>query len=175
MFIDEIDALTAKQLMACMKEPVNAGSDSERSNSGPDGYVLMIGATDKPNALDPALRQRFDREFLLDVPKNYQRHDILSVLTSKYKVEDDFDLQKLARLTQGFVAGDLVELVNKARVPSLNDAIRMRAYKKGFKYGSEAYGKPFSNEELEEVRLTLDSIHVIIFSYSLHVGKNIEY
>ncbi|XP_047959760.1 uncharacterized AAA domain-containing protein C16E9.10c-like isoform X4 [Salvia hispanica] len=83
VFIDEIDALTseteslwqcpAKQLMACMK----------RSNSGPGGYVLTIGATNRPDALDLALRQRFDREFLLDVPKNDQRHDILSVLTNE--------------------------------------------------------------------------------------------
>ncbi|KAL1540236.1 cell division control protein 48 C-like isoform X1 [Salvia divinorum] len=68
VFIDEIDALTSetdslfqcpvKQLMACMKEPVNDGSDSERSNSVSGGYVLTIGATNKPSALDLALRQR---------------------------------------------------------------------------------------------------------------------
>ncbi|XP_042017333.1 cell division control protein 48 homolog C-like isoform X2 [Salvia splendens] len=171
VFIDEIDALTseteslwqcpAKQLMACMKESVNAGSDSERSNSGRGGYVLTIGATNKPNALDLALRQRFDREFYLDVPKNHQRHDILSVLTSKYKVDDDFDLKELARLTQGFVAGDLVELVNKARMISFNCAIHLRAHIKGFKDGFEAYGIAFSNEELEKVRLTRDSIDAI--------------
>ncbi|XP_047959743.1 cell division control protein 48 homolog C-like isoform X2 [Salvia hispanica] len=152
VFIDEIDALTAKQLMACMK----------RSNSGPGGYVLTIGATNRPDALDLALRQRFDREFLLDVPKNDQRHDILSVLTSKYKVDVDFDLKELARLTQGFVAGDLVELVNKARMISFNCAIHMRAHIKGFKDGFEAYGKPFSDEELEQVGLDRESIHQAI-------------
>ncbi|KAL1540237.1 Ribosome biogenesis ATPase rix7 [Salvia divinorum] len=67
VFIDEIDALTSetdslfqcpvKQLMACMKEPVNDGSDSDRSNSGPGSYVLTIVATNKPNALGLALRR----------------------------------------------------------------------------------------------------------------------
>ncbi|XP_047953374.1 cell division control protein 48 homolog C-like [Salvia hispanica] len=79
VFIDEIDALTSemgslsqcpvRQLIACMNTPVNDGSDSERSNSRPGSYVLTIGATNKPNALDLALRQRFDREFFLDVPR----------------------------------------------------------------------------------------------------------
>ncbi|XP_047965593.1 cell division control protein 48 homolog C-like isoform X2 [Salvia hispanica] len=170
VFIDEIDALTSeteslwrqcpvKQLIACMKKAVNDGSDSERSNSGPGGYVLTIGATNKPNALDLALRRQFDREFVLNVPKEYQRHHILSVLTRNHNVEDGFDLGEAARVTRGFVAGDLVELVNNARILDFSDAIRARAFKKGFKDEYEAYGKPFSDDELEEYGLTTDGIH----------------
>ncbi|KAL1540238.1 cell division control protein 48 C-like isoform X3 [Salvia divinorum] len=103
-----------------MKEPVNYGSDSERSNSGPGGYVLTIGATNKPNALDLALRQQW---------------------------------------TQGFVAGDLVELVKDARMIALNGAISSRAYRERFNDGYEAYGKPFSDEELEGLRLTTFNFH----------------
>ncbi|XP_047980143.1 cell division control protein 48 homolog C-like isoform X2 [Salvia hispanica] len=166
VFIDEIDALTSeteslrhqcpvKQLIACMKKAVNDGSDSEITNSGPGGYVLTIGATNKPNALDLALRRRFDREFILDVPDNNERHWILKVLTRNNKVEGCLDLSELARWTQGFVAGDLVELLNKARMIAFNDAITYRADKKSFNDGYEANRKPFSDEELEKLSLTM--------------------
>ncbi|XP_047955866.1 cell division control protein 48 homolog C-like isoform X2 [Salvia hispanica] len=172
VFIDEIDALTSKtesllqcplkQLMTCMKEPVNDGSEIERSNSGPGGYVLTIGATNKPNALDLALRKQFDREFFLDVPKTNERHDILSVLTRNHKFEVGFDLLELGRWTQGFVARDLAQLVNEACMIALNGAIRSRAYKKKFNDGYEAYGNPFSDEELEGLRLTMSNFHAAI-------------
>ncbi|XP_047962956.1 cell division control protein 48 homolog C-like isoform X2 [Salvia hispanica] len=157
VFIDEIDALTSEtdSLLQCPVKYLIACMDLERSNIGPGSYVLTIGATNKPNALDLALRQRFDREFVLDVPRENERHDILSVLTRNHKVEVCFDIRKLARWTQGFVAGDLAELVNKARVGALNDAIGSRAHEMSFKDGYEAYGKPFSDEELEGLRLTL--------------------
>ncbi|XP_047953070.1 cell division control protein 48 homolog C-like isoform X2 [Salvia hispanica] len=145
--------------MACMKEPVNDGSDSERSDSIPGGYVLTIGATNEPNALGLALRKRFDREFVLRVPRENQRHGILSVLTRNHEVGVDFDLGELARWTQGFVAEDLAELVNKASMESLNDAIRSRAYKKSSKDGNEACGKSFSDEELEGPKLTMHNFY----------------
>ncbi|KAL1540235.1 Ribosome biogenesis ATPase rix7 [Salvia divinorum] len=157
VFIDEIDALTSEtdSLLQCPVKHLMACMDLERSHFGPGGYVLTIGATNKPKALDLALRQRFDREFFLDVPRKNERHDILSVLTRNHKIEVCFDLRKLASWTQGFVARDLVELVNKARMDALNDAISSRAYEKSFKDGYEAYGKPFSDEEFEGLRLTL--------------------
>ncbi|XP_047955903.1 cell division control protein 48 homolog C-like isoform X2 [Salvia hispanica] len=165
VFIDEIDALTSeteslsqcpvRQLIACMNAPVNDGSDSERSNSRPDSYVLTIGATNKPNALDLSLRQRFDREFFLDVPGKDERRDILSVLTSNYKVEKDFGFEELVGCTQGFVAGDLVKLVNTARMFALNRVINQRSYENSFNDGVELYETPFSDEELEELTLTM--------------------
>ena len=173
VFIDEIDALTSEtdSLLQCPVKYLIACMDLERSNIGPGSYVLTIGATNKPNALDLALRQRFDREFVLDVPRENERHDILSVLTRNHKVEVCFDIRKLARWTQGFVAGDLAELVNKARVGALNDAIGSRAHEMSFKDGYEAYGKPFSDEELEGLRLTLFNFYVILFFYSLQIGE----
>ncbi|KAL1540234.1 cell division control protein 48 C-like isoform X1 [Salvia divinorum] len=165
VFIDEIDALTleteslsqcpVRQLIACMNAPVNDGFDSKRSNSLPGSYVLTIGATNKPNALDLALRRRFDREFFLDVPEKYERRDILSVLTSNYKVEDDFSFEELVGCTQGFVAGDLVKLVNLARMFALNRVIGQRSYENSFNDGVELYETPFSDEELEDLTLTM--------------------
>ncbi|XP_042013065.1 cell division control protein 48 homolog C-like isoform X1 [Salvia splendens] len=166
VFIDEIDALNSeteslfrcpvKHLIACMKEPVNDGSDSERFNIGRDGYVLTIGATNKTDALDLALRQRFDDEYLLNVPSEIERHGILTVLTRNDKFEDGSDLGKVAKFTQGYVAGDLVELVNKARMIAFKDVFYSRTCRRDFEDMYEAYGIPFSDEQIEEFVLTLE-------------------
>ncbi|XP_027362401.1 cell division control protein 48 homolog C isoform X2 [Abrus precatorius] len=123
VFIDEIDAIASKrenlqremekrivtQLMTCM----------DQSNSSDDcrpGYVLVIGATNRPDAVDPALRRpgRFDREIIIGIPDESSREEILSVLTSNLRLEGLFDLRKIARSTPGFVGADLAALVNKA-------------------------------------------------------------
>ncbi|KAI7752208.1 hypothetical protein M8C21_025449 [Ambrosia artemisiifolia] len=117
VFIDEIDAIASKrenldremerrmvtQLMTCM---------GDRKQ----GYVLVIGATNRPDAIDPALRRpgRFDREFKLGVPDENARIKILSALTRNIQLEGAFDLLKLARSTPGFVGADLEALVKEA-------------------------------------------------------------
>ncbi|KAJ0868756.1 putative AAA+ ATPase domain, ATPase, AAA-type, core, AAA ATPase, AAA+ lid domain-containing protein [Helianthus annuus] len=117
VFIDEIDAIASKrenlgremerrimtQLITCM-------GDHKR------GYVLVIGATNRPDAIDPALRRTgcFDREFKLGVPDEVARIEILSALTQNIKLEGAFDLIKVARSTPGFVGADLEALVKKA-------------------------------------------------------------
>lgn len=135
VFIDEIDAIASKrdnlhremerrivtQLLTCMdgsrqlKQPVHSDLNLENTNHVP-GYVLVIGATNRPDALDPALRRpgRFDREIVLGVPDEKARIQILSVLTSNIRLEGSFDLIKIARSTPGFVGADLNALVNKA-------------------------------------------------------------
>ncbi|XP_057784610.1 cell division control protein 48 homolog C-like isoform X2 [Salvia miltiorrhiza] len=186
VFIDEIDALTSemgslrpcpvKQLMACMDEPVNDGSDSESSNSGP-GYVLMIGATNKPDAIDPALRRRFDREFRIRVPEKYDRRDILSVLTRNLKLEVGFDLSKLAEWTLGFVAGDLVALVKEARKVAVKRAIYNRVFKDKRELGfdvsfRECSRKPFSDEELENLSIAMH--HFVEAGMLVHPSAKME-
>ncbi|KAI5448571.1 Cell division control protein 48 C, variant 2 [Lathyrus oleraceus] len=124
VFIDEIDAIASKrenlqremekrivtQLMTSMDEP--------ESSDEPRGYVLVIGATNRPDSLDPALRRpgRFDREFLVGVPDESARVEILSVLTRNLKLDGSFDLHKIARSTPGFVGADLTALANKAGI-----------------------------------------------------------
>ncbi|XP_071709273.1 cell division control protein 48 homolog C-like [Rutidosis leptorrhynchoides] len=120
VFIDETDAIASKrenqhremekrivtQLMTCMDE----------SHKPDDKYVLVIGATNRPDTIDPALRRsgRFDREYLLGLPNENAREKILSVLTRKLKVKGALDLVKLSRATAGFVGADLKDLVNTA-------------------------------------------------------------
>lgn len=130
MFIDEIDAIASKrenlqremerrivtQLMTCMDEfhqNIGGGdSDAESSEKKP-GYVIVIGATNGPDAVDQALRRpgRFDREISLGIPDEHARKQILKMLT---RLEGQFDLFKIARATPGFVGADLKALIDKA-------------------------------------------------------------
>ncbi|CAN6311952.1 unnamed protein product [Urochloa humidicola] len=133
VFIDEIDAIASKrenlqremerrivtQLMTCMDEfHQNNGcddSDADSSENNP-GYVIVIGATNRPDAVDQALRRpgRFDREIYLGVPDENARNQILRMLARKLRLEGQLDLFKIARATPGFVGADLEALVNNA-------------------------------------------------------------
>lgn len=131
VFIDEIDAITPKresaqremerrivaQLLTCMD---NLGRDDEYGE--PPAPVIVIGATNRPDSLDPALRRagRFDREIGLGVPDAAARARILRVLTRKLRLQGDFDMESLARGTPGFVGADLVALTKEAAMVAVN-------------------------------------------------------
>ncbi|MCL7049510.1 hypothetical protein MKW94_002327 [Papaver nudicaule] len=139
VFIDEIDAIASKrgppnmlgtekrivtQLLTCMGEAYQAQGSRDVLTGSPTtsgkkpGYVLVIGATNRPEAIDPAFRRpgRFDREIALGVPDESARAEILSVLSRDLRLETDcnFDLAKIARATPGFVGADLSALIDKA-------------------------------------------------------------
>lgn len=80
------------QLLTCM----NGFDDDE--------HVVVIGATNRPNSLDPALRRagRFDQELIIPVPSENARKEILTILARKQKLAKDVDLEKLAHLTHGY-------------------------------------------------------------------------
>ncbi|XP_072565916.1 LOW QUALITY PROTEIN: nuclear valosin-containing protein-like [Paramormyrops kingsleyae] len=130
LFIDEIDAITPKrevaskdmerrivaQLLTCMDD----------LNSLPvTTQVLVIGATNRPDSLDPALRRagRFDREICLGIPDEGARRRILETLCRKLALPEGFDFQRLARLTPGFVGADLMALCREAAVLAVNRAL----------------------------------------------------
>ncbi|KAG0036469.1 hypothetical protein BGZ82_004157 [Podila clonocystis] len=127
MFIDEIDAITPKretaqremerrivaQLLTCM-------DDLSLDNTG-GKPVMIIGATNRPDSLDPALRRagRFDIEINIGVPDQDSREQILKVMSSKLKLSGDFDFKELAKLTPGYVGADLNALTSAAGVVAL--------------------------------------------------------
>lgn len=80
------------------------------------GRLVVIGATNRPNAIDPALRRpgRFDREVALDVPSEEARIVILKGILKKMPVGKDVDLGKLAKETNGYVGADLAALCREA-------------------------------------------------------------
>ncbi|RID66211.1 hypothetical protein BRARA_D01370 [Brassica rapa] len=134
IFIDEIDAIGSKrekqqrekrivtQLLTCMDGPHQQGDDEN------GGYVVVIGATNRPDALDPALRRpgRFDREIALTVPDEDARAEILSVVSKRLRLEGSFNMKTIARLTPGFVGADLEGLANMAGSLCIKRAMNSR-------------------------------------------------
>ncbi|KAI9246703.1 P-loop containing nucleoside triphosphate hydrolase protein [Phascolomyces articulosus] len=124
LFIDEIDAITPKretaqremerrivaQLLTCMDD-----LSWDKTNNKP---VMIIGATNRPDSLDPALRRagRFDREISMGVPDEKAREKILRVLAEKLRLDGNFDFTALARATPGYVGADLQALITQAGV-----------------------------------------------------------
>ncbi len=118
IFIDELDAIAPKreetngeverrtvaQLLTLM--------DGLKSR----GQVVVIGATNRPDSLDPALRRpgRFDREIEIGVPDSEERKEVLEIHTRNMPLSDDVDLDKIANTTHGFVGADLESLCKEA-------------------------------------------------------------
>ncbi|XP_031279356.1 cell division control protein 48 homolog A-like [Pistacia vera] len=75
-----------------------------------------MGATNRPNSIDPALRRfgRFDREIDIGVPDEVGRLEVLRIHTRNMKLAEDVDLERVARDTHGYVGADLVALCTEA-------------------------------------------------------------
>lgn len=171
------------QLMTCMDEshkPIKSSADKNEDLGDSDtkfGYVLVIGATNRPDAVDPALRRpgRFDREIVLGVPDESSRAEILSVLTRNLKLEGSFDLLKIARSTPGFVGADLSALANKAGNLAMKRIIDRR--KSDFSRNSldqdraDAWWRqPWLPEEMEKLSITMADFEVsLLLFYLSHV------
>ena len=123
VFIDELDAIAPKredvtgeverrvvaQLLALMDGLVSRGQ------------VIVIGATNRPNAVDPALRRpgRFDREIEIHVPDRDSREEILLIHTRGMPLTQDVDLKALANVTHGYVGADLQALTRESAMKTL--------------------------------------------------------
>lgn len=118
IFIDELDAIAPKR--------EKAGGEVERRIVSQlltlmDGMkknreVVVMGATNRPNAIDPALRRygRFDREIDIGVPDEAGRLEIIQIQTKNMKLADDVDLPKIAAETHGHVGADLASVCSEA-------------------------------------------------------------
>ncbi|TKY89196.1 hypothetical protein EX895_001727 [Sporisorium graminicola] len=124
LFIDEIDAITPKRETAQreMERRIVAQlltSLDDLSWEKTDGKpVMIIGATNRPDSLDPALRRagRFDHEIAMGVPDEDGREQILRVLAQKLRLSGDFDFRALAKATPGYVGADLTALTSAAGI-----------------------------------------------------------
>jgi len=145
LFIDEIDSITPKrenaqkemerrivaQLLTCMDD---LGKK--------DCHVVVIGATNRPDALDPALRRagRFDREIAIGIPDQKARRKILDVILRGLRLSPNTDLEELASLTPGYVGADLASLAREAAIAAVNrvfgDQVSVRP--SGSSYGDTA-------------------------------------
>ncbi|NWS45343.1 NVL protein, partial [Probosciger aterrimus] len=127
LFIDEIDAITPKREVASkdMERRIVAQfltCMDDLNNMAAATHVLVIGATNRPDSLDPALRRagRFDREIRLGIPDEAAREKILRTLCRKLKLPESFEFHHLARLTPGYVGADLMALCREAAMCTVN-------------------------------------------------------
>lgn len=118
IFLDEIDAIAPKrsEVQGEVEKRVVAQLLSLMDGLGGRGQVVVIGATNRPDSLDPALRRpgRFDREVLIAPPDIAGRREILEVHTRGMPLAENVDLQQLANITHGFVGADLAALCREA-------------------------------------------------------------
>jgi transitional endoplasmic reticulum ATPase len=123
IFIDEIDSIAPKreEVTGETERRVVAQLLSLMDGLEPRVKVVVIGATNRPNALDPALRRpgRFDREIEISPPHRDGRLEILQIHTRGMPLERDVDLENMADLTHGYVGADLSALTREAAMHSL--------------------------------------------------------
>lgn len=138
LFIDEIDSITPKretaskdmerrivaQLLSCMDD----------LNKKEDAHVLVIGSTNRPDSLDPALRRagRFDKEICLGIPDEKARARILRVLCRNLTLSSEFDYESIAKNTPGYVGADLTALTREAAMLAVNRVFKDLQSQPGF-------------------------------------------
>ncbi len=123
IFIDEIDAIAPKRedVNGEVERRVVAQLLASMDGLESRGQVIVIGATNRPDAIDPALRRpgRFDREIEIGVPDRNGRLEILQIHTRNMPLAKDVDLKKIADMTHGYVGADLSALVKEAAMSAL--------------------------------------------------------
>ncbi|MCX6658744.1 MAG: CDC48 family AAA ATPase, partial [Euryarchaeota archaeon] len=127
IFIDEIDSIAPKrdEVTAETERRVVAQLLALMDGLEGRGKVVVIGATNRPNALDPAIRRpgRFDREIEIGIPDKEGRLEILQIHTRGMPLADDVDLVQLANMTHGYVGADLAALAREAAMRALRKVL----------------------------------------------------
>ena len=123
IFIDEIDSIAPKREEVTGEEErrIVAQLLSLMDGLNSRGKVVVIGATNRPNSIDEALRRpgRFDREIEIGIPDRDGRHEILMIHTRGMPLADDVDLDWLADRTHGYSGADLSALTKEAAMAAL--------------------------------------------------------
>ncbi|TWU00570.1 ATP-dependent zinc metalloprotease FtsH [Botrimarina colliarenosi] len=162
VFIDELDALGKTRGNGQMgshderEQTLNAllvEMDGFGSNSG----IIIMGATNRPETLDPALLRpgRFDRNVLVDRPDVAGRKQILEVHLANVKVSDEVDVDAIAAITSGFVGADLANTVNEAALLAARN-------------GKEMVGKEEFYEAVERASIGLEKKSRIMLDEEKH-------
>ena len=128
IFIDEIDAIAPKreEVTGEVERRVVAQLLTLMDGLKERGRVIVIGATNRPDALDPALRRpgRFDREIEIRPPDKKARLEILQVHTRNMPLSDNVDLDKIAEMTHGYTGADIAALAKEAAMAALRRFMR---------------------------------------------------
>ena len=123
IFIDELDSIAPKREDVSGEVERRVVAQLLTLLDGMQGRdnVIVIGATNRPDAIDPALRRggRFDRELEIGVPDKNGRSEIISIHTRGMPISDDFEIEWLLDNTHGFVGADISALVREAAMKAL--------------------------------------------------------
>ncbi len=128
IFIDEIDSIAPKreEVIGEVERRTVSTLLTQMDGLKSRGKVVVIGATNRVNSLDPALRRpgRFDREITVGVPDKKGRLNILKIHTRNMPLTKDVDLEKIAEITYGFVGADLSALTKEAAMNVLRKILQ---------------------------------------------------
>ncbi len=128
IFIDEIDAIAPKRdgFVTEVEKRVVAQLLALMDGVSSRGDVIVIGATNRQEDIDPALRRpgRFDREIDIGVPNEEGRFDILKIHTRNVPLSKNVNLKKISQITHGFVGADLSALVKEAAIFSIKNKLQ---------------------------------------------------
>jgi len=123
IFIDELDAIAPKreEVTGEVERRVVAQLLALLDGLTGRGNVIVIGATNRPNALDPALRRpgRFDREIEIGIPDKQGRHEILQIHTRGMPLTQNVDLRRLSETTHGYTGADMAALGRETAMKAL--------------------------------------------------------
>jgi transitional endoplasmic reticulum ATPase len=123
IFIDEMDAIAPKreEVTGEVERRVVAQLLSLMDGMGARGNIIVIGATNRPNAIDPALRRpgRFDREIEIGVPDKMGRYEILQIHTRTMPLASDVDLHRLSDMCHGYTGADISSLCREGAMKAL--------------------------------------------------------
>lgn len=200
IFIDEIDAIVPKresaqremerrivaQLLASMDElqsNIDATDEVDRI-ARCRRHVCVIGATNRPDGMDAALRRagRFDREIMLGIPDEAARERILRVQATKLRLSGDLDLREIAKKTPGYVGADLSALAKEAAASAVTRIFRKLEDKEEGKdeamtdistgptvggdarlaTGRLADPRPLTEDELGDLAITMDDFSLAL-------------
>jgi transitional endoplasmic reticulum ATPase len=123
IFVDELDAIAPKreEVTGEVERRVVAQLLALMDGLSGRGNVIVIGATNRPGALDPALRRpgRFDREIEIGVPDKKGRYEVMQIHTRGMPLAEDVDLKKLSDMTHGYTGADLSALSRETAMKAL--------------------------------------------------------
>jgi transitional endoplasmic reticulum ATPase len=149
IFIDEIDSIAPnrEEVTGEVERRVVAQLLTLMDGLKERGKVVVIAATNRPNAVDPALRRpgRFDREIEISPPDVKARKEILMVHTRNVPLAEDVDLDKIASITHGFTGADLAALVKEAAMNAIRRFIEEKKVN---------LNEPIKPEILKELKVT---------------------
>ena len=152
IFMDEIDAIAPKREESTNEVERRMVSQllTLMDGMGQRGQVIVVAATNRPDAIDPALRRpgRFDREIEIGVPNRDARKIILQIHTRNMPLTDDVKVDELANITHGYTGADLNALVREAAMSRLRVEMPKIADKQSI-----------PNEILENLKVSRDQLH----------------